>query len=180
MPIYEYYCPACEGRYRHLARRIDGEAPPCPRCGHVEVERMVSVANVVHHEPHHEERLRGEAAQVDAENSRAVARFLKDSGRLEDATGVYGSSAYRELIHRRAQGATDADLEDLVDDLSREMRAATEASDLAGAVVFSDEVENRMGAEGPPEHHEHDPTSGEGSESQSSRSQRSAEDLGWA
>jgi len=27
MPIYEYYCPACDGRFGHLARTFDA-APP--------------------------------------------------------------------------------------------------------------------------------------------------------
>jgi putative FmdB family regulatory protein len=172
MPIYEYYCPACHGRFRHLARRIDAPAPACPRCGNDEVERMVSAASLLHDDAHHEQELREGAAQVDADDPQAIAEFLKDSGRLQDAEGVYGSKAYRELIARRTQGATDEDLTDLVDDLVADMRES-EASKMAGAVMFSDEMENRMGAEGPPEDHDHD------DEASAQRSRRSADDLGW-
>ncbi|MGC9396447.1 MAG: FmdB family zinc ribbon protein [Anaerolineae bacterium] len=181
MPIYEYYCPICEGRFRHLARRIDAPPPPCPRCGTTEVERLITAANVVRSDAHHEHQLREAATQVDAEDSRAVARFLQDSGRLADADGVYGSPAYRELLARRAEGATDADVTDLVDDLTASMNAS-DASQMAGAVAFTDRVENRMLAEGPPEDHDHattDETEGKaGSETPYKR--QSAEDLGWA
>ena len=94
------------------------------------------------------------AKRVDAEDPQAIARFLQTSGRLQDAEGIYGSKAYRELIARRAEGATDADLADLVDDLAAQIRSS-EATEMAGAVMFSERVENRMQAEGPPEEHEH-------------------------
>jgi putative FmdB family regulatory protein len=181
MPIYEYYCPACEGRFRHLARRIDAPPPPCPRCDSTEVERLVAAVNVVRSSAHHEHQLRETATQVDADDPRAIARFLQDSGRLEDAEGVYGSPAYRELLARRAEGATDADMTDLVDDLTSSMRAS-EASQMAGAVVFTDRVENRMQAEGPPEDHEHattDKTDTALVNETSRRQRRVAEDLGW-
>jgi putative FmdB family regulatory protein len=180
MPIYEYYCPICAGRFRHLARRIDAPAPPCPRCGTVEVERLIAAANVVRSNAHHERQLHETATQVNADDPRAIARFLQDSGRLSDAEGVYGSPAYRELLARRAEGATDADVTDLVDDLTTSMRAS-EASQMAGAVVFTDRVENRMLAEGPPEDHEHVPTGTTGTEPDRATHtrRRVAKDLGW-
>lgn len=184
MPIYEYYCKACHGRYRHLARRIDEDAPPCPRCGHQDVERLVSTVNMVHSTSHHEEALKQEVAQVDGDDMQATARFLKQSGRLEDASGLFGSSTYRELIERRIEGATDADLGDLVDDLAAEaasVAASSEVAQIAGALALSKQVENRMGAEGPPEGHEHS-ESAEGSEhrpTQAPSSRHAAEDLGW-
>ncbi len=181
MPIYEYYCPVCNGRFRHLARRIDESPPPCPRCGNVEVERLIAAANVVHSGAHHERQLRETAKQVNADDPRAIARFLQDSGRLADAEGVYGSPAYRELLARRAEGATDADVTDLVDDLAASMRAS-EASQMAGAVILTDQVENRMLAEGPPEDHEHATTDQTGAEPERRTpptQRRAAKDLGW-
>ncbi len=181
MPIYEYYCPVCAGRFRHLARRIDAPPPPCPRCGTAKVERLIAAVNVVRNGMHHEHQLREAASQVNADDSRAIARFLQDSGRLTDAEGVYGSPAYRELLARRAEGATDADVSDLVDDLTSAMRAS-EAGQMAGAVVFTDRVENRMLAEGPPEDHEHATTDKAGAtlgDGTSHTRRRSAKDLGW-
>lgn len=179
MPIYEYYCPACDGRYSHLARHIDEEAPPCPRCHYAAVERLVSTANLVHQDARHEKALAEDATRVNADNTQEISTFLDESGRLEDASGVYGSDAYRELIYRRKQGAGDADVQDLVDDLTAEMNASR-GTDLASAVVFSDDVENRMGADGPPEHHEHNADGDSGARPDHSHSRRSAEDLGWA
>ncbi len=181
MPIYEYYCPVCDGRFRHLARRIAAPPPPCPRCGAAEVERLVVAANVVHSGTHHAQQLRQAATQVNAGDSRAIARFLQESGHLADAEGVYGSAAYRELLARRAEGATDADVADLVDDLTASMQAS-EASQMAGAVVFTDRVENRMRAEGPPEDHKHattDKTDGEPERKTPHPQRRAAQDLGW-
>lgn len=181
MPIYEYYCPNCEGRFRHLARRMDALPPPCPRCGATEVERLVTAANVVHGGAHHERQLRETAVQIDTNDSRAIAHFLQDSGRLADTEGVYGSAAYRELLARRAEGAIDADVTDLVDDLASAMQTA-ETGQMAGAVVLTDQVENRMLAEGPPEDHEHattDKTDAEPHSGTSHPRRRTARDLGW-
>ncbi|MGC9349930.1 MAG: FmdB family zinc ribbon protein [Anaerolineae bacterium] len=154
MPIYEYYCSVCHGRFSHLARTIDADAPPCPRCGNPEVERLVTAANLAHGATHHRDELREEAAEVDRDDPQAMAQFLAESGRLDDATGLYGSRAYRELIHRRTEGATDADLADLVDDLTATVEAS-EATKMAGAMLFSDDLDARMQAEGPPEGHDH-------------------------
>jgi putative FmdB family regulatory protein len=177
MPIYEYYCGACHGEFSHLARTIDAEAPPCPRCGNTEVERCVTTANLVRSASDHQSQLSEEAAQVDRDDPQAMAQFLAESGRLEDASGLYGSKAYKELIHRRMQGATDEDLADLVDDLTV-AADASEAAKMAGAMVLSDDVEARMKAEGPPEDHEHDTS--DANEAAAGRPSRAPDKLGWA
>lgn len=173
MPIYEYYCPVCDGRFRHLARRIDAPPPACPRCGNGDVERMISRVNINRGTTYHERQFQETSSQVDSDDPGAIAQFLQESGRLNDAEGLYGSATYRELIARRAKGATDEDLTDLTDDLVTQMQAS-EATTMAGAVMFSDRVENRMQAEGPPEDHDHVDSSTE-----RAPHPRSAEDLGW-
>lgn len=177
MPIYEYYCPQCHGQFRHLAKCIDAPAPPCPRCGNVEVSRQVSAAAVLHAQPHHAKQLRETSRQVDRNDSQAIARFLQESGHLADADGVYGSKVYRELLARRAEGASDADVDDLVSGLVTEMQS-TASTQMAGAVMFSEQVENRMAAEGPPDHHETE--SPEVQPTSSTRARRRVDDLGWA
>lgn len=180
MPIYEYYCSICHGRFQHLAKRIGELAPPCPRCGNASVERMVSAVNVTHNNRYHERQLRSGADQVAEDDQRTIAGFLKDSGRLEGVEGVYGSKAYQELIYRRAAGATDADVSDLVDDLTSEIQAS-ESTKMAGSLMFSDQVENRMAAEGPPEDHADDEQQSNSSTDAGKKSaQRSGKDLGWA
>lgn len=155
VPIYEYYCAVCQGRFSHLARRIEETPPACPRCGNRQVEKLISAARVVRGEAHHRSALKEDAAAVNHEDPQAMAEFLKSSGRLEDSSGLYGSRAYRELIERRIDGATDADLADLVEDLSRAAEGA-EATDLAAAMVLSKQVDNRIGAVGPPADHDAD------------------------
>ena len=180
MPIYEYYCAVCQGQFRQLARRIDAPVPACPRCGNIDVERMVSAANTLHSSAYHQVDLKQEAGNIDTQNSSEIAQFLKESGRLEDATGVYGSKAYRELIDRRAEGATERELTDLVDDLASEMRA-TASGKASGAMLFSGEIENRMAAEGPPKDHkdEVDQKKKNSNRDASASANRCVDDLGW-
>ena len=176
MPIYEYYCAACDGRFRHLARQFDAPPPSCPRCGNADVTRMVSTVNIVRAAATQAQQFEEAAKQVDAEDSQAIAQFLQNSGRLEEATGVYGSKAYRELIARRAEGATETDLEDLVNDLTAQMHNS-DATEMAGAMMFSEQMENRMQAEGPPEDHDHEETPH--TDKTHKPSPRAAKDLGW-
>ncbi len=193
MPIYEYYCAVCQGRFSHLARRIEEAPPACPRCGNRQVEKLISAARVVRGEAHHHSALKEDAAAVNHEDPQAMAEFLKSSGRLEDTSGLYGSRAYRELIERRIDGATEADLADLVEDLSRAAEGA-EATDLAAAMVLSKQVDNRIGAVGPPADHdatgghaqldsgaapEADATGGTPSDHLRAHSRRSSRHLGW-
>jgi len=180
MPIYEYYCAVCQGRFSHLAKRISAPAPACPRCGNADVERMISTVNTIHSSTHHQTQLKQDAGNVDAQNPVAIAQFLKESGRLEDATGVYGSKAYRELLDRRAEGAADSDLTDLVGDLAAEMQSS-EAGEATGAALFSEQMENRMAAEGPPEDHDHKVKQklDNGHRNAKASAKRRADDLGW-
>jgi len=41
VPIYEYVCMQCESHFEELVR--NGEEPPCPDCGAVNVRRQFSV-----------------------------------------------------------------------------------------------------------------------------------------
>ncbi|MCD6286311.1 MAG: zinc ribbon domain-containing protein, partial [Anaerolineae bacterium] len=154
MLIYGYFCEACYGRFSHLAGYFDDSTPLCPRCGSASVERLISASNVIRSVAHHETQLKAGGSRVDQRDPQAAAGFPQESGRLGDASGLYGSQAYRELISRCVEGATGADLGDLVDDL---VAAAdvTPVAELAGMAAFSKHVENRIGAEGPPEGHEH-------------------------
>lgn len=136
---------------------------------------------MIHGSAHHRDQLREGASHVDGTDPQAAAEFLKESGRLEDASGLYGSRAYRELIERRVAGASDNDLTDLIDDLAAEVQPST-VTEVASALVLSEQVENRMRAEHPPEDHEGGHPDGMSSSNHASKGQRSrggAEDLGW-
>ncbi len=187
MPIYEYYCPQCQGRFRHLARRYDAPAPSCPRCGSTEVTKLISAAAILHSDDHHTQQVREQAKSVPGDDLAAAARFLQDSGRLNDAEGLFGSPAYRELLARRAEGATDADLEDLVPALTQytgesEAIAAATAAALSGQMLDAVEEHAHQAHDHDHEHeHEHDHDHDHDHHHPTPRptSPRRAKDLGW-
>ena len=43
MPIYEYRCRTCDGKFAHLHRRADEKAPNCPACGAAAPRKLFSV-----------------------------------------------------------------------------------------------------------------------------------------
>ncbi|HVH54554.1 MAG TPA: zinc ribbon domain-containing protein [Actinomycetota bacterium] len=42
MPVYEYVCLACEGRFERL-QQLAGPDPDCPDCGSTRVRKQISV-----------------------------------------------------------------------------------------------------------------------------------------
>jgi putative FmdB family regulatory protein len=42
VPVYEYVCLACEGRFERLQRLTEAE-PDCPDCGSTGVRKQISV-----------------------------------------------------------------------------------------------------------------------------------------
>jgi len=170
MPIYEYYCPACDARFSHLARRFDEPPPPCPGCGSRQVEKLVAQVHASHSEAERRADLNARSWEVDRENPREIARFLQDTGGLADevAPVEVGREAFREILARRAEGASDEDLQDVTDAVplpSREemMRIHSEAHH---------HHEGHEGHHERHEEHEHGPTKKRGS--------RRSRDLGWA
>lgn len=176
MPIYEYYCPVCHGRFNHLAKQVDAAPPPCPRCQNQAVERLISAARVLKGEAAHATRFDAAARQVDAEDPQAIADFLQASGRLDDVGGVYGSPAYRELLRRRSAGASEQELSDLVGDLTAEVERDPEVQATA-ARLLSDYLQASPQADNAAPAHEHDHTCDHEHEHPHPRH---AEHLGWA
>jgi putative FmdB family regulatory protein len=168
MPIYEYYCPHCDGHFRHLARTMDASPPPCPACGTEDVEKMISVAHRGRSEADRRERFDAKArgARDAGVDQQTAAQVLQEGGSLTDEVTPLGMErdAFREIVERRAAGATDEELADVVD---------------------------AMPLPEPPDHlhHHHDHASGahhdphedhaEASPSSKGRSRRRSKDLGW-
>jgi putative FmdB family regulatory protein len=119
MPIYEYYCSKCRGIYRHFARTFDAETPPCPECGSREAEKVVSTVNVGRSERERRQAFDEQARQSDSADLQDAARLLQEGGTLTDEVIPLGMDrdAFREIVARRAGGATDEDLQDIVDEL---------------------------------------------------------------
>ncbi|MFP4343793.1 MAG: FmdB family zinc ribbon protein [Anaerolineales bacterium] len=119
MPIYEYYCSRCRGIYRHFARTFDVETPPCPECGSRDAEKVVSTVNVGRSERERRQAFDQQARQSDTTDLQAAARVLQEGGTLTDEVVPLGMErdAFRAIVARRAEGATDEDLQDIVDEL---------------------------------------------------------------
>ncbi|WP_026370697.1 FmdB family zinc ribbon protein [Kallotenue papyrolyticum] len=84
MPIYEYLCPACNGRFQKLVR---GFNPPadlrCPRCGNREVRKAVSRFALAQSEEARLESLADPSALagLDENDPQSIARWAKKMGK---------------------------------------------------------------------------------------------------
>ncbi len=162
MPVYEYFCPACNGRFRHLAKRIDAPPPPCPGCGSRDVYRLVSTVHAGRSDAERQAELGARSRQVDGNDPQEIARFLQQAGSLGEEYVPVEREAFREIIARRAEGASDQDLQYVVDAIPFE-----------GYHAGHDHAPQQADDTGDSSHtHDH----GHGHES----SPRRARDLGWA
>lgn len=155
MPIYEYYCPHCHGRFRQFARQIDVPAPSCPRCGTDKVEKLISSVNTGRSETERRADFDQRARAAHDADAQRAAQVLQEGDDLLDEVAPFGmdQDAFREIVERRAAGATDAELDDVV-----------------GAMSLPEPPDD---VTHPHDHADHDhehPHSG----------RHSAEDLGWA
>jgi putative FmdB family regulatory protein len=165
MPIYEYYCSACDGRFSHLARRMDEPAPRCPGCDSIDVEKMVSLFAAGRSELDRQAAFEAGAREVDQTDPQEMARFLQRAGSLVDQAAPVDRDLFREVVDRRARGASDGDLQDVSDAMSFEAPGGVQA-DLGN----HDHCSHCQG-------HEHGGTSSGGREA---RARSQARDLGWS
>ncbi len=150
MPIYEYYCSSCDARFSHLARRFGAPPPPCPGCSSHEAQKLVSRVNQGRSDAARRTDLNSRARNTDQDDPRELARLIQGAGSMGDDILPVDKELYREMVSRRAQGAQDEDLQDIVD-----------------AVSIPDHTPSR------PHQHKHEPQA-------KKHSPRQARDLGWA
>jgi putative FmdB family regulatory protein len=84
MPIYEYLCPQCNGRFQKLVYGFrDPEGLACPRCGSTNVRRAISRVAVLKSEESRIEALADPSmlAGLDENDPRSIARWAKKLGR---------------------------------------------------------------------------------------------------
>ncbi len=117
MPIYEYYCPHCQVRFSHLARRYDEPAPTCPQCGSREVQRLISAAHTLRSETERRAEFDAVAREVNKRGDmQDAARYLARAGSLlDEISPIEQKELFREMVKRRAEGAEEKDLQDLVE-----------------------------------------------------------------
>lgn len=172
MPIYEYYCPKCDARYRALLRSFDAEAPACPRCGNEETRKMVSSFRVARSQVERDIELQERMGSVNQDDPDAVTAFMKENMEQiadSDNAGFLGSDAFREVLHRRSQGASEEEMADI----EREWPEGPEGELPPGVRPDEKDIMSHLETH---EEHEHDHEHGHGH----GPKKRKPRDLGWA
>ncbi|NTV65359.1 MAG: zinc ribbon domain-containing protein [Oscillochloris sp.] len=109
MPIYEYLCPICAGRFQKLVRGFSD--PPgliCPRCGNDEVRRAVSGFATVKSEEARVEAMADPAtfAGLDESDPRSIARWAKRMGKeLGEEAGEDWDEIVDQMLDEELSGA---------------------------------------------------------------------------
>jgi putative FmdB family regulatory protein len=108
MPIYEYLCPQCNGRFQKLVQGFSD--PPrlaCPRCGAADVKRAISRVAVVRSEDARAESLADPNmfAGLDENDPRSIARWAKKLGKeLGEEAGDDWDSMVDEMLEEELTG----------------------------------------------------------------------------
>ncbi len=123
MPIYEYRCPHCRGRFSVLALYPgQGLQPRCPRCGNTEVRRLISGFATLRSEEEQVEALADPSmlADVDENDPKSIARWAR---RMQRTMGEELGEDFEEMIEEiesgrwqeeeEGEGRTDLGDEDL-------------------------------------------------------------------
>jgi putative FmdB family regulatory protein len=109
MPIYEYECGGCRRRVSLLIRTLAAAAAPaCPRCGGVNLTRLMSRFATVKSEDARLESLADPSAlgDLDENDPGSVARFMKKMGREfgEDMGDDFESAVDEAMAESDAEG----------------------------------------------------------------------------
>ena len=108
MPIYEYVCPNCNGRFQKLVRGFsDPVGLTCPRCASTEVQRAVSRVAVLKSEESRADALADPSmfAGLDENDPRSIARWAKKLGKeLGEEAGEDWDSMVEEMLEEELSG----------------------------------------------------------------------------
>lgn len=123
MPIYEYICSACHGRFQKLVQGFRDPANlACPRCGTAQVKRAVSRVAQLKSDEARAEAL-GDAsmfAGLDENDPRSIARWAKKLGKeLGEEAGDDWDSMVDEMLEEELSGAADDDADEEAADKPR-------------------------------------------------------------
>jgi putative FmdB family regulatory protein len=102
MPIYEYSCPNCNGRFQKLVQGFrDPEGLSCPRCASTDVRRAISRFATLRSEDARVEALADPStfADLDETDPHSVARWARRLGKeLGEDAGEDWDELVDELI----------------------------------------------------------------------------------
>ncbi len=109
MPIYEYGCTACNGRFQKLVQGFnDPHGLACPRCGNSQVRRLVSRFATLKSEEARLESLADPAsfAGLDENDPKAVAQWARRLGKeLGEDAGPDWDDMVEEMLEEELDGS---------------------------------------------------------------------------
>ncbi len=123
MPIYEYQCHACHGRFQKLVRGFSDPVDlACPRCQSVDLKRLVSQVAQLHSDQAKAEMLGDDRmlAGLDENDPRSVAKWAKQLGQT---IGEDAGADWNEMVDQMIE-------EELGDSSSSPSSASTKSDDL--------------------------------------------------
>lgn len=112
MPIYEYLCPDCNGRFQKLVQGFsDPPGLACPRCGSAQVRRAISRVAVLKSEESRAESLADPAmfSGLDENDPRSIARWAKKLGK---ELGEEAGEDWDEMVDQMLEEELDGKGED--------------------------------------------------------------------
>lgn len=113
MPIYEYLCPNCNGRFQKLVQGFnDPDGLACPRCGNTTVRRAVSRVSILKSEESRAESLADPSmfTGLDENDPRSIARWAKKLGKeLGEEAGEDWDAMVDQMLEEELSGAEEED-----------------------------------------------------------------------
>lgn len=113
MPIYEYLCSSCNGRFQKLVQGFrDPAGLACPRCGNAEVRRAVSRFATIKSDDARAESLADPTmfAGLDEDDPRSIARWAKKLGKeLGEEAGDDWDEMVDQMLEEEMSGEADED-----------------------------------------------------------------------
>jgi putative FmdB family regulatory protein len=125
MPVYEYICPNCNGRFQKLVLGFsDPSGLACPRCGATDVRRAISRVAVLKSEDARADALADPSmfAGLDENDPRSIARWAKRLGR---ELGEEAGENWDEMVEQMLEEELDGEHEKAEEDESSKKKAKT-------------------------------------------------------
>jgi putative FmdB family regulatory protein len=111
MPIYEYFCPACNGQFQKLVRGFsDPPGLACPRCGNNGVKRAISRFATLKSDDARIEAMADPSnfAGLDEQDPRSIARWAKRMGKeLGEEAGEDWDEMVDQMLEEELGGADE-------------------------------------------------------------------------
>jgi putative FmdB family regulatory protein len=130
MPIYEYQCPHCNGRFQKLVRGFsDPPGLACPRCASTEVRRAISRVAVLKSDEARAESLADPSmfTGLDETDPRSIARWAKKLGR---ELGEEAGDDWNEMVDEMLEEELGEGEEELGEDGTPTPKRKKSADDL--------------------------------------------------